>query len=75
MKNKKQFMETMIHGVFLILGLITVGCVLLITIYLIISGIPAIRKIGLVPFLFGTRWASTAADPAFGILPCIFTRV
>jgi phosphate transport system permease protein len=39
-------MENAIHGIFLILGLITVGCVLLITIYLVISGIPAIRKIG-----------------------------
>jgi phosphate transport system permease protein len=46
MKNRKRLMENAIHGIFLILGLITVGCVLLITIYLVISGIPAIRKIG-----------------------------
>ena len=51
--QKKQALERVIHGVFLLLGLVTVGCVLLITIYLIVSGIPAIRKIGLVPFLFG----------------------
>lgn len=75
MKNRKQLFETVTHGVFLILGLITVGCVLLITVYLIISGIPAIREIGLIQFLFGTRWASTAADPAFGILPFIFTSI
>ncbi len=75
MKNRKQFFETVIHGVFLILGLITVGCVLLITVYLILSGIPAIRKIGLIRFLFGKRWASTAAEPAFGILPFILTSV
>ena len=75
MKNRKQLFETVIHGVFLILGLITVGCVLLITVYLIISGIPAIREIGLIKFLFGTRWASTAADPAFGILPFILTSI
>ena len=49
---------------FLLLGLITVGCVLLITVYLVISGIPAIRKIGLVPFLFGKTWESTAAEPS-----------
>ena len=48
--QKKQALERVIHGVFLLLGLVTVGCVLLITIYLIVSGIPAIRKIGLVPF-------------------------
>ncbi len=75
MKNKKQLLETLIHGIFLVLGLITVGCVLLITVYLIVSGIPAIREIGLFEFLFGTRWASTAADPAFGILPFILTSV
>ena len=63
------------HGVFLLTGLITVGCVLLITVYLVISGIPAIRKIGLIPFLFGNEWASTAAEPKFGILPFILTSV
>lgn len=73
MKNK--VFETIIHGVFLILGLITVGCVLLITVYLIISGIPAISKIGLFKFLFGTKWASTAAEPSYGILPFILTSI
>lgn len=75
MKNKKQILETAIHGVFLILGLITVGCVLLITVYLILSGIPAIREIGLIDFLFGDTWQSTAAEPSFGILPFILTSV
>ena len=75
MKNKKQLFENIVHGIFLILGLIAVACVLMITIYLVISGIPAIRKIGLVPFLFGTTWASTAAEPAYGILPFILTSV
>lgn len=74
MKKSKAF-ETAVQGVFLLLGLITVGCVLLITVYLIISGIPAIREIGLVKFLFGREWASTAAEPKFGILPFILTSV
>ena len=60
---------------FLILGLVTVGCVLLITVYLIISGLTAIREIGLVKFLFGTKWASTAAEPSFGILPFILSSI
>ena len=50
--KKKRLFENIIHGVFLILGLITVGFVLLITIYLIVSGIPAIKEIGIVEFLF-----------------------
>lgn len=75
MKSKRNLMETVIHGVFLLLGLVTVGCVLLITIYLIVSGLPAIWEIGLVDFLFGREWASTADDPKFGILPFILTSV
>ena len=67
--------EAVVHGIFLLLGLITVGCVLLITVYLIISGIPAIQKIGLVPFLTGEVWSSTSAEPKYGILPFILTSV
>ena len=73
--KKKQTMEDVVHGVFLLLGLVTVGCVLLITVYLILSGLPAITKIGLGNFLFGTEWASTAANPKYGILPFILTSV
>lgn len=75
MKNKNSLIENIIHGIFLILGLITVGCVLLITVYLIISGIPAIQKIGLFKFLFGTEWASTAYEAEYGILPFILTSI
>ena len=73
--RKNQFIEKAIHGIFLLLGLITVGCVLLITVYLVLSGIPAIREIGLIDFLFGKEWASTAAEPKYGILPFILTSV
>lgn len=73
--KKNRLFENIVHGIFLILGLITVGCVLLITMYLIISGVPAIKEIGLVEFLFGKEWASTAAEPKYGILPFILTSV
>lgn len=73
--RKKRVFETVIHGIFLLLGLITVGFVLLITVYLVLSGIPAIREIGIFKFLFGTVWASTAAEPSYGILPFILTSV
>ena len=75
MQKRKHLLEDVVHGIFLILGLVTVGCVLLITIYLVLSGLPAIRKIGLVPFLFGKTWASTAAEPSFGILPFLLTSI
>lgn len=73
--NKNKVIETVIHIVFLLLGLVAVGFVLLITVYLILSGIPAIRQIGLFDFLFGTKWASTNTEPEFGILPFILTSV
>ena len=75
MKRKSNLLENFVHGIFLILGLITVGCVLVITIYLVVSGIPAIREIGLIDFLFGKKWASTASEPAYGILPFILTSI
>lgn len=72
-----RLLETVIHGVFLVLGLVTVGCVLLITVYLVISGIPAIREIGLTNFLFGEVWdsANSTTGAQFGILPFILTSV
>ncbi|MDY2872480.1 MAG: phosphate ABC transporter permease subunit PstC [Eubacteriales bacterium] len=73
--TRKRLVEDIIHGLFLVMGLIAVGCVLMISVYLIIAGLPAIRKIGLFNFLFGEKWASTAAEPKFGILPFILTSV
>ena len=75
MRSRKQLAENAVHGIFLMLGLVTVGCVLLITVYLVVSGIPAIRQIGLVPFLLGDTWESTAAQPSYGILPFILTSI
>ena len=68
-------LEDAVHGIFLLLGLLTVGCVLLITVYLILAGVPAIAKIGLGRFLLGREWASTAAESKFGILPFILTSI
>lgn len=73
--KRRKTLERIVYGIFLITGLVTVGCVLLISIYLIISGLPAIREIGLVDFLFGKEWASTAAEPSYGILPFILTSI
>ena len=63
------------NAVFFICGFIAIVFVLFISIYLIISGLPAIKEIGLVDFLFGTEWASTASEPSFGILPFILTSI
>lgn len=70
-------MEQAIHLIFLLCGIVAVGFVLCISVYLVISGLPAIREIGLTKFLFGKVWAPTNATtgPQFGILPFILTSV
>lgn len=67
--------ETIASTIFLILGIVNIAFVLLICVYLIIAGLPAIIKIGFVDFIFGTKWASTANPAQFGILPFILTSV
>ena len=71
----KHALENVMTLIFFICGFIAIAFVLVITLYLIASGLPAIREIGLVDFLFGTEWASTAKEPKFGILPLILTSV
>ena len=75
MKQKLRPLEVFMNLLFFVCGLIAVVFVLFISIYLIVSGLPAIREIGLVDFLFGTEWASTAAEPKFGILPCSLSSI
>lgn len=63
-------------ALFSLCGLISVGFVLCISVYLVVSGIPAIQKIGLVEFLLGETWAPTnSTEPAYGILPFILTSI
>lgn len=74
-KKTAKWMEKAMNLLFLVCGLLTILFVVLITIFLLISGIPAIWEIGLVDFLFGKVWASTSAKPSYGILPFILSSV
>lgn len=74
-KKTAKWLEKAMNLLFLVFGLLTILFVILITIFLVISGIPAIRDIGLMDFLFGKVWASTAREPSYGILPFILTSV
>ena len=74
-KKTAKWVEKAINLLFLVCGLLTIAFVILITIFLVISGIPAIHNIGLTEFLFGTVWASAAAEPSYGILPFILSSV
>ncbi len=70
-------LENVIHLIFLLCGIVAVGFVLVISVYLIISGLPAIRQIGLFKFLFGKVWdpANTTTGAQYGILPFILTSI
>lgn len=72
----KDTIEMVMHILFLLCGIVAVAFVLFISIYLIISGIPAIREIGLWNFLFGDTWAPThSQNPSYGILPFVLTSI
>ena len=74
-RNAAEWLEAIMNFLFFLCGILAVGCVVLISAYMILSGVPAIRQIGLFRFLFGTEWASTAADPKFGILLFLLSSI
>ena len=73
--KQKYLVERVKNAIFFACGLTAIACVVLISVYMILAGVPAIGKIGFIDFLFGTKWASTAAEPSYGILPFILTSV
>ena len=74
-RTPADWLEAVMNFIFFLCGMLAVCCVVLISVYMVVSGVPAIHKIGLFKFLFGTKWASTAAEPLFGILPFILSSV
>lgn len=75
MNKRNQIIEKTVHGIFFIFGSVTVGFVTVITVYLIVSGVPAIVEVGVTDFLFGMKWTPTSTQPEFGILPFILASV
>lgn len=75
LKKTADIFEKLMNAVFTFCGFLAVAFVLIITGFLIVSGVPAIKEIGITDFLFGTKWASTAANPSYGILPFILSSV
>lgn len=74
-RKSKTVLEQAMKIVFIACGAFAVIAVFVITIYMIISGSPAMFQIGFKDFLFGTEWAPTAQDPKFGILPMVLTSL
>src|SRR5574344_202113 len=75
LNNYQNCLDKIAAVLFTILGYLNIVFVAVICLYLIGSGIPAIAKIGFLDFIFGTKWASTAASPAYGIAPFILTSI
>ena len=74
-KKAANVIEKTMNIIFTLCGFVAVAFVILITGFVVVSGTPAIAKIGVWEFLFGTTWASTASVPSYGILPFILTSV
>lgn len=76
-RRLKDLMEQFMKAVFLVCGLVAVGFVLVISLYLIISGIPAIHQVGFFEFFFSSDWdpANKSGNPSYGILPMILTSI
>ena len=73
----RKAIEGLIHLIFLLCGIVAVAFVLFISIYLIVSGLPAIREIGLMKFLLGRVWdpTNTTTGAQYGILAFILSSV
>ncbi len=74
-KKASVVLEKTMNFIFTVCGFLTIAFVLLITGFLVVSGLPAIKEIGIIDFLFGTTWASTAQTPSYGILPFILSSI
>lgn len=74
-KSKVNAVENAVKLIFTVCGFLVIGFVLLITVFLIINGLPAIKAIGFADFFFNSKWASTATPASYGILPFIMSSV
>lgn len=71
----KEFKETFMRYVFQLSAITSIIAVLLICVFLFMNGVPAMFKIGLTEFLFGTEWSPSDTPPLFGIFPMIMGSI
>ena len=65
--------EKLAQSIFLVASCVSIGAVLVITVYIIVAGAPALAEIGVFQFLFGTTW--DVASEQFGILALILSSL
>lgn len=71
-KQKSNIFENIMHSVFFICACISIICVIAIAVFIFVSGIPAIFKIGIWDFISGQKWLP---ESYFGILPMIIASI
>lgn len=65
--------ESIMKAVFLLTACVSILAVLLICVFLFVSGVPALKEIGLTDFLFGMSWKP--GQGSYGIFPMIIGSV
>lgn len=70
-QTPRRLSETLMRIVFCASALSSIAAVVLICLFLLINGVPAMRQIGPLAFLFGAEWSPTDVPPLFGILPMV----
>ena len=73
--GSKSTVEKAAQVIFTACGFFAVLAVASITLYMVISGTPALFQVGILDILFGTVWQPAAAEPSFGILYVILTSI
>jgi len=69
----KRFRENLSGRIFLILALSSISALALITVFIIVKGVPIIAEVGVRDFIFGMSWAPSRGE--YGIFPMIIGSV
>lgn len=73
--HKQDRVSSIFEKIFLFCAVISIISVVVISLYMIISGAPVMKEVGIFNFLFGTEWNPTGSNPSFGILPMILSSI
>jgi len=69
----KKFREHLSRRIFFALALSSISALALITIFIIVNGVPIIAEVGVLNFIFGMSWAPSQGE--YGIFPMIVGSV
>lgn len=73
--RKNNIKESVMEAFFAACAAVTIFVVISMTLYMLINGLPAIRKAGVEEILLRTEWKPTAEEPSYGILNIILTSL